>query len=193
MHDFEQAWKLRYPNSFPVGHMMRDADEPNWLRFHSLPYSKQYAESAKEKKILLARQNKLADEVLVPGNPIWLVQACWEARKGVREASIADEEFRACRKYGLAWSFRFLVDEGDDEEHAWNVHAGRTVWRTGEFDELLWAIADDQTRAIWMSVPTGAVFAPYDGGVDLFLPSQQMVQELRLRHPMWLPDNPEGL
>ncbi len=46
---------------------------------------------------------------------------------------------------------------------------------------------------MWISSSTGAVFAPYDGGFDLFLPDAGMALELRRRHPDWLSDHPLGL
>lgn len=194
MSNFEQSWKCLHPNSYPVGYMMRGAGDPNWLRFHSLPESKRYADNPDERVLLLARHNRIAAEVFGNGSPLWLVQTCWETPEGMCEASDTQEQFRACRDYDLAWAFRFLVDEDDEDEHAWNVHAAQTVWADGKFDELLWDIANENAApTIWMSASTGAVFAPYDGGIDLFLPTQELVQRLRASYPEWLSDHPEGL
>lgn len=72
--DFEVAWNGYYPNCPPLGYLMRAAGARHWLRFHSLPESKRYAETDEERNILLFRQNALADEVLGAGDACWLVQ-----------------------------------------------------------------------------------------------------------------------
>ena len=53
-------------------------------------------------------------------------------------------------------------------------------------------IADDEVRFMWMSADTGAVFAPYDGGVDLILPDTQAVSQMALKHSDWLSSYRDG-
>jgi hypothetical protein len=185
--EFERAWMQWHAGYFPVGYMLRLAGKRHWLRFHSLPLSKRYADTDEEREILLARQNELAADVLGVGHPCWLVQTCWEAVEGRREITDPEVMFRACRDYQLSWSFRF-VDDMEDGEGAWNVHAAKTTWSAGAFDALLVARADDMAApTLWMSASTGAIFAPYDGGVDLFLPSREMKRDLKARRADWLP------
>jgi hypothetical protein len=74
------------------------------------------------------------------------------------------------------------------------VYAAQNQWTDHAFDDLLWAIANEQApRTLWMSVSTGAVFAPYDGGADLFLPTAQQVDDLRAKHRHWLSSPPMEL
>src|SRR5262245_33574450 len=135
MIEFRQAWEKWHPDSVPVGYMMCRSGEPNWLRFHSLPSSKRYADSDRERGILLDRQNTLRNELFGSGSAVWLAQSRWETPDGERD--VADEEtyFGACRRYGLSWSFRFLSDR-DDEVPAWNVYATIATWEPGKFDDL---------------------------------------------------------
>jgi hypothetical protein len=46
---------------------------------------------------------------------------------------------------------------------------------------------------MWVSATTGAVFAPYDGGTDLFLPTADDVASLKREFSDWLSDHPGGL
>jgi hypothetical protein len=48
-------------------------------------------------------------------------------------------------------------------------------------------------RVLWVNEQTGSVFAPYDGGFDLFLRSQSEVEFLKARHSGWLSQHPDGL
>lgn len=61
----------------PVGHVLRSAIAERWLRIHSLPHSKRYAETEPEYDELLRRHNELALEVLGPRNPALLVLHAW--------------------------------------------------------------------------------------------------------------------
>ncbi|MGE0666698.1 MAG: hypothetical protein AB7O49_09080 [Sphingomonadales bacterium] len=198
---FETAWRRHYPNHEPVGYrmltndMLMAADDAQcWARFHSLPESKRYADTPVERAILLERSNTLANEVLGDGSACWLVQTQWVTPDRVTDIADEFDPFRACHEYGLSFAFRFLVDEGDDDVRPWNVYAAPVRWCESAFDDLLWAIANERAGpTLWMSQATGAVFAPYDGGVDLFLPSTKMVVALKNRYAAWLSNHPLGL
>jgi hypothetical protein len=72
--------------------------------------------------------------------------------------------------------------------------AAPTVWKKGIFDGTLLRIADEEAGpTLWVSEADGALFAPYDGGVDLFLPVKAKWEELRAKYASWLPMNPAGL
>jgi len=196
MANFRSAWERHYPDCPPIGFMMPVGETEHWVRFHSLPGSRRTAENNSERRMLLGRQNRLADDVLGDGNACWLVQSCWEHPDGEQDISNPSDPFWACREYDLSFAFHFFDSDDDEAEEGvgWNVHAGLTQWRSGGFDTLLLAIADWQIApTLWMSTSTGAVFAPYDGGVDLFLPDLTIVERLRRTHSDWLSPHPLGL
>lgn len=45
--EVEAVWAVRWPQLRPIGHEVRD-DRDKWVRFHSLPESKQYADNEEE-------------------------------------------------------------------------------------------------------------------------------------------------
>jgi hypothetical protein len=62
------------------------------------------------------------------------------------------------------------------------------------FDKLLTAIADDEVDFVfWMNRENGAIFAPYDGGFDLFPSTDAQVDELKKSYPDWLSSHSQGL
>jgi hypothetical protein len=190
MDDFEKAWRGFYPSCYPIGYMMRSAGAEHWIRFHSLPQSKRYADSDDEVRTLLHRQNELAREVL-GSTPCWLVQTCWETPRGSVEVSDEKVAFSACREFKLSFSFRFIQEDG---EVGWNAFTRLTSWGDRTFDGLLLAIAGERAApTMWVSNDTGAVFAPYDGGVDLFLPMAASVESLKSKHADWLSRHSKGL
>lgn len=193
MSEFSDIWRTFYPNAEPTGWLMRAANVPHWIRFHSLPLSKRYADTKEEYSTLLSRQNSLANAVLGNDRPCWIVQACWTTPEGLVELTDEHEMFRASRELELERAFSFDVDEGGEAAY-WNVMAGPVRWTQGGFDEVLLRIADEQSAPIlWISAESGAVFAPYDGGVDLFLPSEAKVKDLRTKYADWLSSDPDGL
>ena len=193
MQTFEQDWRTFYPNADPAGWMMRNAGAKHWLRFHSLPLSKRYADTDAERQILLYRQNTLASEVLGAGRPCWLAQTFWPVADNDAEARL--HPLRAWPKYQFEFAFRFLTEKDDPEfRKELTTYASRQPWQADAFDDLLWAAANEKAAyTLWMSCSTGAVFAPYDGGVDLFLPTDDHVKALKIKHPDWLPTNAHGL
>ena len=107
------------------------------------------------------------------------------------DIAYANDPFQAQRDYAMSFSFGFCED--DFPEHAWHVYAAATHWEPGKFSELLLSIADEKAApTLWLSA-SGVVFAPYDGGIDLFLPTLPAVERLRMAHPTWLSKHPEGL
>jgi hypothetical protein len=192
MAAFESEWRRFYPNADPTGWMMRRAGARHWLRFHSLPGSKRYPENDDERRTLLARQNALGVEVLGSDGACWLAQTVWESSDW-ETSGVGSDPREVWPRFAFEFAYRFLADEGDDEEYPWDVYASRRMWLEGAFDDLLIAIAEDRAApTLWMSPASGTVFAPYDGGVDLFLPDLVQVDSLKAKHPDWLSTHPQG-
>ena len=196
MTEFQRLWSRHYPNIEPVGYELLSAGARYWVRFHSLPQSKRYADTEAERDVLLARQNELAAAVLGENQGCWLVQSHWELDPGVPDFAFQDgnDPFRATADYDLKSAIVTFREPGTEFERRWEAFAGLTTWCSGRFDWLLREIADERAAStLWVSTETGAVFAPYDGGVDLFLPDENRLRELAAQHPDWLSDHPLGL
>ena len=162
---------------------MRGADVGHWLRFHSLPDSKRHAVTQDERRIVLGRANTIACTALGEGAPCWLIQA-GEAALGWP----ADAE-RPRITFGLQH-----VNDYEFDETRWPTYAVLTTFRPGAFDALIVDIAEDRAfRTLWMSPVNGRVFAPYEGGIDLFLESASLVDELKAAHKQWLSPREDGL
>lgn len=118
----------------------------------------------------------------------WMVECERRLKPGEVEVSDYDQPIR---DYGLMPQFQFHDDEDDDW---WLVYARLVTWRSGGFDPLLIDIANWKvSHLLWMSAGSGAVFAPYDGGVDLFLATLAERTALKERYADWLSIHPSGL
>ncbi|MBB3981536.1 hypothetical protein GGR44_001183 [Sphingobium fontiphilum] len=173
--DFRHDWTKFYPTCLPLGWMLRSRADSPWVRFHALPYSKRYADNQVEREIILARANKCGDRLLGPGQWCWVVEAEFSGPTVPNDVVLSGPDT-------------------DDPDKTWNFYARRERWLAGKYNRLLLSIADDGPgTTIWMRCDNGAVFAPYDGGFDLFPVSWDIVSDLKAEWPDWLSDHPKGL
>ncbi len=185
------AWRRFHPDRIPLNHTLKTRSDL-WLRFHSLPESKRYAATEGEMSIILDRQNALARDALGEATPCWMISHLyvWDGVENGDEAW-RDAHFDAFRQWGSMPKVLQAPDP-DESELAYDIHATEVVWSAGGFNSLLRDIASDALRMMWMSKRTGAIFAPYDGGVDLVLPTLEEVRALAAAHSDWLSSYPGG-
>lgn len=183
VESFQAVWSRFHGALPPMGHVLRRAAQTPWVRLHALPGSRRYARDAAERQEILRRANILGTEVLAPGADCFLVQSHIEGGHPPFVSS--------CRVFARA-THRFL--DPDDDDMTWIAEVAVLCWQEGCLDDLLMARADDETGpTLLMNCGNGAVFAPYDGGFDLFSPSRAEIDHLAQRHAEWLPTHPSGL
>ncbi len=134
------SWALRWSDRRPIGHELRGGEE--WVRFHSLPDSKRYAESESEREELLRRHNTVIDE-LVNGSAdedLIVVTCSWSpsAEPTPRERSLQQAT-------GNASFWKSILrerDECDGTEYWTHLHVHRIGWQPGTLDGLLLLVAE---------------------------------------------------
>lgn len=184
---FLSFWTTHFDGHNPVGHNLRNSLHLRWVRFHSLPESKRYAETEEEWTILFDRHNRLADEVLGDSGRCWLV-VCRDLDDP--EAESAEYLDRFDFKRWFSWSEKDELGEASE----WPVFAAETIWHGGHFNELIRKVANwEECFLLFVSQETSAIFAPYDGGIDLILPSGTHASILKAKFPQWRPGNAQGL
>ena len=86
---------------------------------------------------------------------------------------------------------RLPPDEAEDD--ATSVFAGRVRWTPGTFDDLVLQVADDRIRFMALNWDSGAVYAPYDGGADLFWPTVVERELAQQKFDPWRSVRADGL
>ncbi|WP_418057533.1 hypothetical protein [Pimelobacter simplex] len=179
-------WQRRWKAAEPLGYVLRVEYHHQWVRFHSLPQSKRYADNAAEYAEILRRHRTVLRELQgATDTGAWHVVATdW----GWRDTAGGWSK----RLLPGAWPWRrcHLDDDPDAGHHFF--------WATGalsdaELDSLLLAAADDQAHFIIGAPGLEWLYCPYDGGVDVLLPDPVERDALKARHEDWLPSNPSGL
>lgn len=179
-------WERTWPAADPLGYVLRVEYADQWVRFHSLPESKRYAENAAEYDEILRRHRTVLHELHGSDDfsTLHVIAADW----GWRDLSAGWSK----RRLPGAWPWRSSAVDDDPD-------AGRNYfWATSglsgqEIDALLPAAADDQGRFVIGAPDLAWLCCPYDGGADVLLASSVERDALKARHADWLSTHPNGL
>lgn len=176
---FEARFRSCFGATPPLGYCLRADHATRWLRLHSLPASKRYADTDAERAEVRHRAFTAAAAVL--RDAIWIVTPAYELETVRRLAP--GLTFTPAGRYEHP-----LLDEPLD------AHAAPTPWPHPDSAALVDEIASDATRALWFCAATGEVFAPYDGGIDLLAATPARAAALRATFPPdWFSRRPDGL
>lgn len=189
MHEFEKFWRENFFELGPFGYLLRARFNKRWVRFHALPNSKRYADSAQERETILERADTLAKDVLGGAE-------CWLAITSPGHfASDESPVENAIKRHHLKNAFIWRdTEEAEIDPVDWLVYAAQTRWEKDKYSDLLLSIADDLcSHALWVSSENKSVFAPYDGGFDLIAPNADLASAMKAKYFDWLPGRPDGL
>lgn len=183
-HPFLRDWQACFGDALPAGHLCREALADRWLRVHSLPGSKRYADTDAERVVLLHRHDAIAGHVLGEGEAcaVFIVRfgedTAWDVSETPPTLPTTPRHVLCSRVDGDVRQF----------------FAAPVVWRTNAFDPLVLAIADERVEGVlFANLLRGSIYAPYDGGADLFFPSPQAALAARARFSSWLSARADGL
>lgn len=193
---FAAAWESAFPHAPPVSCLMRDVYAERWFRIHSLPGSKRYPENEAEYAELLTRHNAVATALFGNGTPVMLVLQQYRFLDD-------DERMGMAMPFALPAEPRFLrrVESAELEpdadpvgDMAIELRATPVEWRAGGFDPMIRAAADDRSLFFLITALDAArVYAPYDGGADIYVEDRATRDVWKRRYSTWLSSHPGGL
>ncbi|MEU2610472.1 hypothetical protein ABZ570_02600 [Micromonospora sp. NPDC007271] len=86
------------------------------------------------------------------------------------------------------------MDDDPSFESYMHLYVSQTAWSVGCLDPLLRQVADDVIGNVLVAdVGLRWLYHPYDGGMDVILPSTDERDALQHRHRHWLSAHPTGL
>ena len=188
-----ERWSSWYPKVPPVGFLLREAYADRWMRIHSLPDLRRHPISRLDQEELLRRHNTVAGDLLgenqacallLCGEPAAQSTTELAARIGVPDRDMHDLGLLPSWLWEDACGF-FTGPVG--------LFGAVVTWRRGAFDSFIGAAANDEIRGLALGNATGQVYAPYDGGADLFFPAVANRTEATRRYAAWLSTRPDGL
>lgn len=180
-----ETWEEKWPGAEPVGYLVREAFPDRWIRFHSLPESKRYAENPAEYAEILRRHRTLLSELQGgPGNEnLTVIGTDW----GPRDLYSGWSR----RHLPGAWPWRKCAAE--EHEPGLTYFWVKPDLSTPDLDRLLMLAADDMARLLVTDEGLAWLYCPYDGGADVFLPSSFERNAIGERHSDWLSPHRPGL
>jgi|SRR5882724_2512779 len=184
-------WNARWSPCPPIGHDLRHTHADRWIRFHSLPESKRYAQDEGEYVIVLQRHNTVLEELFAGGN-VHTTTCAWSDSPQPPARSGLDRRLHPAGRY---WTSILTADDPDPEFRVYtHLYTSTARWKAGSIDPLLRAVADDQTAGVIIA-DTGLnrLYHPYDGGADVILTTTAERDQLRQQHYDWLSSHPAGL
>jgi len=189
--EFIKYWNKEYPETSPIGYELRHVYQDRWLRIHSLPESKRYAENENEYKIILERQNQLIEDII--GNKTEIAISF-----GFYTNDITSENYKELNDFGEFYKVLTIdLHKENPEEYEpemfFDIYVKIDHWQTNKKNEILRAIADDRIMAIFVCPSNRRIIAPYDGGVDIILESTEKRDEMKLKYKDWLSKREDGL
>lgn len=193
---FDACWSDRYPEATWLPHLFRRVYSDRWFRIHSLPDSKRYAQTDAEWTTLLDRQNTLLTDLLGLGAEVVIVSGEYHFE------GVDMPDYHAVSNALISLSFTLTKQRVDLHQlEPSNYEPGafyqsifsEQTWQPHKFDELLQEIAEDQTRAFFISWGNACIVAPYDGGVDILLKDNATRNYYRKKYRAWLSARPDGL
>ncbi|OTG81716.1 hypothetical protein [Acinetobacter sp. ANC 4648] len=184
--NFECKWNKYFPNKAPIPYLFKYYFQNNWLRVHSLPNSKRYANHAVEIDLLLRRQNQVISDCLTSGIPIFIVSGNYfignSSTPSYDQASILQYDFITGSRINLHKLDPKYFDDGESNDSCFIPMFTETVWEPNLHNDLLIKIANDETRAFLISFEKKIIIAPYDGGLDLITEDLDLKNKIRQKY-----------
>jgi hypothetical protein len=174
------AWNTTWPGTPPIAFLLRVNHPDRWVRFHSLPESKRYAETDDERATVLFRHHAVLD-----------------ALEPSAECFAITTRFASDREQGLTVPnephFQ-TIEHSDYFDEPARLCAGSIVYPSGEFDNVLEAAADwELANVIIGPDDLRWLYHPYDGGADVIAASPDQRDQLKAEFSAWLSSHPDGL
>ena len=178
------TWERFFPESPPVGFLLRKNHPGRWLRFHTLPDAKRVPKSASEIEEVLQRINQISGEIFEPRSQatLWITSF-----SPFRPSLPADQwtGFEAVAEPPIVWTSA-LQDYVDVQHMA--VWARTKEWAWEHVAFFFREVSLDRLDYVTAFSPhTGATICPYDGGIDIFLPDARKRAALKRKFKNWLP------
>ena len=169
---------------------MRRHLQSRWLRIHSLPDSKRYADNENEFSELLRRHNHVATEIL-GSSELLLVAHTWGDIDDFRSVFAT---LNWARRSSLVKAHPTVVQNVDDPEERIVIACTQLSWTPAAWDDFIRDVANDVVPSVVLyNSRSGEVYAPYDGGADVFVGTPNRVAELRTRWQDWMSARADGL
>lgn len=193
--EFNTYWTKTFPKTNPISHLFKHDYSERWFRIHSLPDSKRYAANDADWEILLSRQNEIITDLFGVDNTVLLVTGDYDL-EDQKTIHVTDDE-EIFKPFSFVRLDNIELNKFDAERYdapdIYRPAFAKTIWKPNYHDKLLREIANDNTRAFFVSFEKNVIVAPYDGGVDFVLKDSLTREKYKIKYKQWLSEREDGL
>ena len=142
-------------------------------------------------------KNHIIDDCLISGSPIFIVSG--NSFIGDSQVPIYDQvsmlnyDFTAATRINLHKIDQKYFDDGEDNDLNFSPMFTETMWKPNIHNDLLVKIANEKTRAFFISFEKKVIIAPYDGGLDLIIEDCYLKNEIKKKYGALLSKRDDGL
>lgn len=176
---FYKLWRNAFGDTAPIGYQLKDIFTERWLRVHSLPESKRYANSKEEYAIMMNRQNEIIGTILGNDDPIIFLTRSYDATNKLHDQVTT---WIPIKSKGII-----------DNESKCQFYLAVISWELDKYNHMLRTVADGETNLLLISFPKHRIIHLYDGGIDIILENSTMVPYFKNKYKNWLSNHPNGL
>jgi hypothetical protein len=183
--EIQQFWKDNYSLCPPINHLFKVIYNDRWLRIHSLPDSKRYADNEYEWAVLYQTQNNILDDIFIKDDTLYLFVGILSSDtynvledEEIEHECLQTFDFTALEIIDL----HALTKEYYDEDIFYTPYYTSLKYKSNAYNEILKSIANDELRAFFLNPTTDTIFAPYDGGVDIIYADTASRDEYKLKY-----------
>jgi hypothetical protein len=170
-----RRWRQSWPQCPPTGHLFRSHLPDRWVRFHTLPAGRRYASTKEQDAMVLDRYNAVLGAL--DASLVYLITVAY----GAGDVAGGTEPIHVGLHPGAV---RWMN----------NVYVSLQGFTSGDLDPLLHYVANDRARDVVIAdADLQWLYHPYDGGMDVILPSIVQRDLLGARFSQWLSARPDGL
>lgn len=173
-------------------HNLKHQFKDRWVRFHSLPESKRYAESEDEYTIIFSRHHSILGALTTMPGQLYLTVPEYS-----ESASPTCPEIMLINLYQgfIPWKSESFAEEEGEEDNPYHLHLHlvEIEYPDKNLDTLFKLVADDKLRHVMITCPESSwIFHPYDGGADVILKDSTTRDQLKNKYRDWLSTYPGG-
>jgi hypothetical protein len=187
--EFNLFWESNFKETIPLNFIFRTTYPNRWLRIHSLPNSKRYAENENEINLILERQNQVVSDFISENQEIYIVRS--EINVDYNNDYDSHKEFNF-QEVAII-NLRDLFDDDYDDDDKLSVQVTKKIWQINCFNSLLEDIANDVSLIFFVSINNPVIFAPYDGGMDIIYQSETQRNFYKEKYKNYLSQRKDGL
>ena len=192
IQDFLYYWDDNYPLSPPIAHYLKFLYTDRWLRIHTLPEAKRYADTESEHQEILHRHNTALSAFIHPGGQYALMTCGYSRIPQPTRPPSELPKYAEGNRHLRTIALHELEEDADPNYR--HLFINMRIWSPHSIDDLLRQVAEEEiANVIIVGFERSILYLPYDGGADIILKTKALRDEMKEKFSSWLSTHPLGL